>query len=363
MKTPESEIRLRLEKLRAEMRRQKMSALYLNKTEDVFYFSGFTGSESALLLTVKKQWLLTDFRYREEAEHSAPLFETLLCKGAPPVFAGELAKKNQAKTLGYSTALSVATLAGLRKGARGVKPVVADGMTEKLRAVKSQWEIKRILAALCCAEESFLAFRKKIKAGMTEAELALALEWEMRQRGAEGVAFELIVAVDANASRPHAHADKRKLKKGGLLLVDFGARLGRYNSDLTRVLFLDSIPKFWQSPYELVLAAQAAGIAKIASGRPGKEADDAAREVFAAEKCEKLFGHSLGHGVGLEVHESPRLSKKSVEPLQPGMVVTVEPGLYFPGKGGIRIEDMALVTETGAKILSQLPKNLASAVI
>lgn len=364
MSVPAAEIESRLQRMRSLMRCDKLGGVVLTREEDIHYLSGFTGRDSILLVFRAELHLITDFRYQEEAEKSAPLAETVIWKGGLHYFAGELARKRRITRLGFcADAITVADHRALRRGGRGLKHTDIAALVQSLRAVKSSWEIRKIRKALRCAENSFLAVRKRIRAGQSEQDLRLDLEWEMRRRGASAPAFETIVAAGANASRPHAHAGTRKLKKGGLVLIDFGARVDGYNSDLTRVLFLGSIPRSWKHRYERVLQAQEAGIDAVRPGTACKEADKAARQVFAADACEKRFGHSLGHGVGLAVHEQPRLASKNASVLEPGMVVTVEPGLYYPRQGGIRIEDMVQVTARGNRVLSSLEKTLDWAVI
>jgi Xaa-Pro aminopeptidase len=268
------------------------------------------------------------------------------------------------RRVGYAPeTLTVAAFETIRSAAGSVAFHRAGEIAARLRAVKSPWEIRRIRRAVRCAEEAFESVRGRIRPGMTEADLRLDLEWEMRRRGAEDAAFETIVAAGTNASRPHAHAGGRKLRPGGLVLVDWGARLGGYASDLTRVLFLGSIPPLWRRRYEHLLAAQRAGIDAIAPGVAARAADAAARERLAGEGLAKWFAHGLGHGLGLAVHEGPRLSPRDERTLWPGNVVTVEPGLYFPGKGGLRLEDDVLVTKTGRSVLSRLPRDLEWAVV
>ncbi len=223
--------------------------------------------------------------------------------------------------------------------------------------------MQAIRASLACAEQAFLVAKPRWRIGMTETEIKNDLEWEMRRQGAEGTSFETIVAVGANASLPHAHAGCGKIRAGAMLLIDFGAFRNRYCSDLTRTLWAGDVPKAWRRRYQAVLEAQQAGIAAIRAGARGSDVHRKAVAVFAGCGLADRFTHGLGHGVGLAVHESPRLSTRCDKPLAAGNIVTVEPGVYFPGSGGIRVEDMALVTKTGAEILSSLPKTLDSVVL
>ena len=360
MRVPRREIKKR----GAELRRRRVGGIHLSERNDVYYLSGFTGEDSDLLITQSRQVLITDFRFVEEAAASAPLFEVLTWKKNRSQFGGDLARSLRIKKLGFSPEhVNVTAHAALKRGAGGVQLVKTGDLLPALRNVKSKWEVARISTALRCAEAAFRAVRKRIRPGMTEIDLRLDLEWEMRRRGASDAAFESIIAAGANASRCHAHAQKRKVCRGGLVLLDFGACVDRYNSDLTRVLFLGSISRTWKRRYELTLEAQRAGMERIAAGVKGADCDRAARDVFARAGCAKAFGHSLGHGIGLAVHEGPSLSSSSKTELARNAIVTVEPGLYYPRQGGVRIEDMVLVTAKGYERLSRLPRSLNWAVI
>jgi len=364
-RVPAAEIARRLENLRAGLQRAGLAACYVTRSADVHYLSGFTGDESALLITRRRGWLITDFRYVEEAQRSAPLFEVATPPTGTPAarFAGDLARCQRMKSLGFASRhLSHAAWQDLRRGFRGGRLQPVDSMMDDLRALKSNWEVRRIAAALGCAEEAFLALRRRLKAGMRENDIRGELEWQIRRRGAEP-AFPTIVACGANSSLPHARAGERRWRSGIPLLIDFGARLGFYNSDLTRVLFLDDIPRRWRERYSWVLEAQAAAFASMRAGVACERPDAAARSVFARHGCQDRFGHAVGHGVGLAVHDPPRLGQRNRTPLRPGMVVTVEPALYYPGEGGIRIEDMVIIHSAGCRALSKLPKTEDAAVI
>lgn len=333
----------------------------LDRRDDQFYFTGYTGSDAVLVLSTKKGrgCLVTDARYTEEAEKTAPGLEVVTWKGGFAQFVGKLLAKHRFRKVAYTpNSMTAAFYQGMSgNAARVTEWEDADPEIVGRRAVKSPSEIAAIARAIACAEAAFTASRKRWKIGMSESEVKNDLEWEMRLRGAEDAAFETIVAVGPNASLPHAHAGARRIAPGKMILIDFGARVDRYNSDLTRTLWPDSIPAAWLKRYRTVLSAQQAGIAAVGAGRQGRAPDAEARAVFARRKMEKFFTHSLGHGVGLAVHEEPRLSRLSAKELVAGNVVTVEPGLYFPGSGGIRIEDMVLVEENGCRMLSSLSKN------
>lgn len=354
----------RLEALRSAMERARIGAAYLVSDAAVHYYSGFTGSESALLISKRDMHLITDFRYQEEAEKTAPGF-TLCVRTSRTLAheAGALARSMRARRVWVEEReLSIKGGDDFRAEAPRCELVPGQEALLRPRQVKSAWEIARITDALRIAEEAFVQLKGQLQVGMTEMDVARELEYRMACLGAQGRAFPTIAAVDATSSLPHAQPGKRRLHKGALLLIDWGACLRRYNSDLTRVIFVDSIPRLWQDRYARVLEAQAAGIRAVRAGVPAAAADIAARDVFSKYDLEKLFGHSFGHGVGLEVHESPSFSRRCEQPLQAGMVLTAEPGVYFPGEGGIRIEDMIVVTPTGCRVISRLDKALESAI-
>lgn len=338
----------------------------LDNRNDQFYLTGYTGSDAMVVVDARKRrgWLVTDARYTEEAEQTAPGLETVTWRDTFGSFVGAMAKKRKMKKIGYTPATMTAGFCDAMRSAadragewRDVGAAVAD-----MRSVKDAAEVAAIETALACAQEAFVASKRRWKIGMAETDIKNDVEWEMRQRGAEDAAFETIVAVGANASLPHAHSGKRAVQGGKMLLVDFGARVNRYNSDLTRTVWAGEIPRAWRKRYEKVLEAQRAGMEAIRAGVWAKSVDAKAREIFAAAGLADKFSHGLGHGLGLAVHEEPRLSAKSKRRLEAGNIVTVEPGVYFPGSGGIRVEDVALVEQGGVRILSSLPRDVDSLV-
>ncbi|MDR1744704.1 MAG: Xaa-Pro peptidase family protein [Planctomycetota bacterium] len=346
---------------------QGLGGAVIDNRDDYYYLTGYTGSDSVAVFAARarKGWIVTDSRYAEEAEKTAPGMETLLWRGNFGAFTGKLIKKLRIKKTGYTPhSLTAAFFQSMKAEAKTVSAWVDAGpCVAALRAVKSPAETRAVRAALACAEKAFLAARGRWRIGMTETDVKNDLEWEMRQNGADNASFETIVAIGANASLPHAHAGGGKIQAGKMLLIDFGAIRDRYCSDLTRTLWAGDVPAAWRKRYRAVLEAQEAGIAAIRAGAPGRDVHQKARDVFAAHGLADRFTHGLGHGVGLAVHESPALSPRYDKPLAAGNIVTVEPGVYFPGSGGIRVEDMALVTEKGVEILSSLPKNPDSVIL
>ena len=361
---PPAELSRRLRALRRGMRRERIGAVSLVHPANVHYYSGFTGMESGLLVTPSRQILFTDFRYREEAEESASGCEVVLWKDTLAGSGGAALRKAGCKRVGYEErVLPVNAYRALSAAAKGSRLIPWQDRIVEPRACKSEWEVRRIRKALRVSEAAFSEVRDWMRPGMRENDIAAELEYRMRRHGASGPAFPTIVAADANASLPHAHPGKRRIRRGGLVLIDFGACVAGYNSDLTRTLFVGSIPRPWKRRYHAVLEAQRIGIQSVAPANSGARADGAARSFLDGKGLGTYFGHSLGHGVGLEVHESPSLGKRQKAALSPGVVVTVEPGVYLPRAGGIRIEDMVLVTADGRRVLSRLPRSLEWAVI
>lgn len=363
-RVPEAEIEGRRRHLRRHLRRGGLGAAYICQPSSVHYYSGFTGEDSALLLTQRRAWLITDSRYAEEAGQSTYGTEPVLWKGSPAREVGRLIHRLGVRHAGFEEhVLPVAAHQQLRSATRRCSWRPCQQSMVAPRAVKSEWEVRAMRRALRVAEAAFGAVRKCLQPGMTEQDVAAELDHQMRLRGAGGSAFASIVATGANAALPHAHPGRRKLRNGQGVLIDWGARLGCYNSDLTRTLFLSSIPATWRRRYAAVLEAQLLAIGEIADGVSAAEVDATARQRLAGDGLAEQFSHSVGHGVGLDVHEAPTLSKRQQTPLRSGQVVTVEPGIYFPGKGGIRIEDMVWVGEARGRVLSRLPKDLEWVVV
>jgi Xaa-Pro aminopeptidase/Xaa-Pro dipeptidase len=236
-------------------------------------------------------------------------------------------------------------------------------LASALRERKDAVEVAAIRRALTIAQTAFGAVVETLRPGISEREVAIELEYQMKHRGAMAAAFPIIVASGPRGSLPHGRPTDRRLRPAEPIVIDWGAVADFYCCDLTRTVFLGNIPRYWRGKYDLVLRAQARGIAALAGHGKASRADRMARGFLKRHRLGKRFGHGLGHGVGMATHEAPSLSQLSKTELQPGMVVTVEPGIYIPGRGGIRIEDMVLVRGGGAEVLSFLAKDVESAVI
>jgi len=355
----------RIEQLRRQLRKRRLDALYVSNPLNVRYLSDFRGGDSTVLLTGDGAWLITDFRYTEQAQREAQHLEIRERTKAMVPEVKALCRGLGLRRIGFESAhLSQADYARLAGRSKRVRWVACTGVVEEMRQIKDAEEVAALEAALDVAQK---AYRRTIRPGRwgrkREFELALRLDTEMRRLGAEATSFETICALDAGASEPHHKSGQTRARRNCSLLVDWGAKVDGYCSDLTRVCFRGSIPSQLRKVYRIVLDAQKRAIEKVRPGVPAGEVDAAARDYIAGKGYGPCFGHSVGHGVGLEVHEGPGMSAGNRAALKPGMVVTIEPGIYLKGRLGVRIEDVVLVTGDGRRVLSNLPKGLASATV
>lgn len=347
-----------LSALRERLAAEGVDAFLVTKGANIRYISGFTGEDAALLITANQAFLITDFRYYEQAERQAPSLTLYkLTKSLPAAFA-DLVKEIGVKRIAFEGAHVTYALYQDLAATEGVELVPAKGWVEEIRAIKSPAEILLIRRAVQISDAAIAALPQILRAGMTERQLAWELEAYMRTHGADDVAFPLIVAGGPNGAMPHAVPSDRALVPGEPIVLDLGAEVAGYRSDLTRTVCIGQPAEKLREIYRIVLAAQQAAEAGIQPGLIGKEADAIARQVIADAGYGEAFGHGLGHGVGLEIHERPGAGPRSEDRLEPGMLVTVEPGIYLPGWGGIRIEDLVVITETGIEILSAASKEL-----
>jgi Xaa-Pro aminopeptidase len=365
---PPAYIRARIEKVRAALGVLKCESLLVTGFADVSWLTGFEGDDSHVLLTEDRLILISDSRYEEQIGREAPWARTIMRKKSILEEVARQAGKLRIHRLGVQaeslTLKGKAALLEFFKAAKTrikIKPL--SEVIVKLRHIKDDREISIMEEAIRIAESAFSALKGVIKPGMTENEIAGLLGFEMRKLGALNSSFDSIVAAGPNGSLPHYRPGDVPLLPNSPLLVDWGARHRGYCSDLTRVLLLGNVPAPIREIYQIVLEAQLAGIAAIRPGAHGKKVDKAARDVISKAGYGRQFGHGTGHGVGRDIHEAISLSRLSTTILEPGMIVTVEPGIYLPGVGGVRIEDDVLVTPTGCRVLSTLPKDLASAAL
>ena len=350
---------LRRDKLRKKLAGSGARALLITSFTNVTYLTGFTGDDSYLLVLAKGEVMLTDPRYTTQLEEECPDLELEI----RPPGRTMLEAIKQVVTKAKLDALGVegqSMTIGLRDQIASTLPKVTlvptDGLVEALRVIKDKQEIADIRKAVWYAERGFAALRATLRPEQTEREVAADLEHQMRLLGAKGASFTPIIAVGPRAALPHARPTDKKLGEDPFVLVDWGADGGLYKSDLTRILVTGKIPPKLQRVYRVVLTAQEAAIAAIRPGIAAHDVDHVAREIITKEGFGRQFGHGLGHGLGLDIHEAPRLAAKQQVLLEPGMVVTVEPGIYLPGFGGVRIEDDILVTKDGYEVLTSVPK-------
>lgn len=350
---------LKLSKVKKWLREKELDAFLISKPVHCFYLSGFTGTSGCLLVTnsPEKNFLITDFRYKEQAEAQAKGYELVLWKGSLFQTLGELFRQHGLKKVGLDREeITLATYEGLKKGAAGVTFFPLQDPCVELRRIKTTEELKLLRKAIEISDKAFLHILEFIHPGLTEREIALELEFFMRRWGGTRNAFETIVASQYRAALPHGVASTRTIQVGDLVMMDFGTVYQGYHSDLTRTLVIGEPDAQQWERYKLVLKAQEAVFQEIQPGMRACEADALARSVIEEAGYGENFGHSLGHGVGLEIHEGPNLSPRDETILEPGMIVTVEPGIYIPGWGGIRIEDMVVITPGGCERLTRSPK-------
>ena len=348
----------RMQDFRVRMEREGLDAYWLPDRANVRYLCGFTGEDSALLVTAYRSVLLTDSRYAEQAEDEAHVDEVVSRTASMAGTVCALCKKLDVRNLGVTGAnLSHATYLALagKDDALDVRSL-APGIAEDMRLCKDAEEVEAVRAALKLSQRTFRRMLRRLKPGRSEKWLAARFEYEMRTAGADGPSFESICAVDANASVPHASPGEDKVTAGSSILFDWGVRCEGYCSDLTRLVSMGRIGSKLRKLIDVVLAAQAAVIQTLEPGVRCCDADAAGRSVIAKSGYGNNFGHGIGHGVGLVVHEGPRLAPGVDTVLLPGMIVTVEPGVYLPGECGVRIEDMVLITSDGHEVLSSLPQ-------
>ncbi len=360
----------RIEKLREKLHEAGLDAFLALSLEssdfaNLFYLTGFPGS-FGLFIVDPEPIFLTDPRYSERVRTELPYLPLREIRGN--WFEGlkdELAARAHRKVGLNARTTTVKLLEVLREKIPGVEFVPVDGWVEELRMIKDEAEIDRIREAMALAERGLSWILGELKPGVTERDLALELEMWYRKNGADDVAFDPIVAFGEHSAMPHyrPHPGDRALKAGDVVLFDVGVRMKGYCSDLTRTFVYGSPSEAFRRVYGLVLRANENAIAHIKAGISGVEADGFAREVIAAGGFKEEFGHGLGHGVGIQVHEAPRLSYTSEDTLATGMVVTVEPGIYLPGKFGVRIEDLAVVREEELEVLSSFPKDLSATIL
>jgi len=350
----------RADRLAAALDGAGVDLLLVSNLINVRYLTGFTGSNGMAVIGPDTRVFLTDFRYTEQAEDEvSPEFQRVTVAQSLIDHAVELLPAGGLRVGYESESVTVDAFERMRRlFPERAELVAVKGLVEKMRVVKDEQEIELIAAAAKIADDAVEALLAGGLAGRSERELALTLEHDMRLRGAEGPSFESIVAAGPHGALPHATPRDVKVERGQLVVIDWGARFSGYCSDCTRTVAVGEPGPEAREAYELVLGAQQVGLDEVRAGGNGKEIDKSVRDIIYGAGHEGHYGHGLGHGVGLEIHEAPSLSFRAEDTLQAGTVVTVEPGVYLPGKFGIRIEDLVVVGEAGIGILTQIPKAL-----
>jgi Xaa-Pro aminopeptidase len=353
-------VKPRAERLIEGLSELELDAILVSAIVNIRYLTGFTGSNALVLIGSDLQLFVTDFRYVDQA--GAEVASSFERRHSPTELIEVVAEVlgDRDIRLGFEdTHVTVQQHARLREKLPGrVELVAAGAPVEELRRTKEPEEANAIRDACRLADEAAEQVLARGLAGRTEREVALAIERTMQDLGAGGPSFETIVAAGANGARPHAKPRDVKIGPGDLVVIDWGARLDGYCSDCSRTVAVGHAEGEAEAVYELVLSAQLAGLEAIGPGAGTRAVDSAAREVIRRAGHGEHFGHGLGHGVGLEVHEAPRLSQRSDDQLAAGNTVTVEPGVYLPDRFGVRIEDLVLVTDDGSEVLTSLPKEL-----
>jgi len=324
------------------------------------YLCGYTGSNGLLLFLAGRRVFFTDGRYTQQAREEIEGARLVIAKGPLLNDAVKLIANLKSAAVGFEADFTtVAAARQMRKlVSRRTKWKPTSGLVMRQRMLKDAEELRAITGAVKLGAAVYEEALKALRPGVRESEVAGRLEYTARQAGADGMSFETIVAAGKRSALPHGRASSQPIPRRGFVVVDSGVILRGYCSDMTRTVHVGRVSREGRQWYKAVLEAQLAGIAAVAPGKTAAEVDQAARHVLQKAGLDRYFTHSTGHGVGLEIHEPPRIVKGQAERLEPGMVITIEPGIYVPGKGGIRIEDMVLVTRTGCLVLTPVTKEL-----
>lgn len=346
----------RIARLRERMEREGVTAMLVSSLPNIRYLVGFSGSNGLLLVTENRVWFWTDSRYREQSAHEVQGAKVVIPANGD-IWAAATRQANRFRTVAIEAAwVTLAQRQRLPLPDDRLHPAV--NWIEELRAIKEPEEIAAIRRAIELASSVFEPTLAQFRPGMKETELAGLLEFALRQAGGEGVSFDTIVASGTHSAHVHGLASSKPIGNREFVIMDYGVILGGYVSDMTRTFHTGPVSRRARQVYEAVLEAQRAAIAAVRPGVACSSVDAAARKVLKRAGLGEAFSHSTGHGLGLEVHEMPRVSRLSKQRLQPGHVITIEPGVYIPDWGGVRIEDVVLVTETGVEVLTPTTKKL-----
>jgi len=354
-------VKSRINKLRQKLAEKEVDALFVSQPENRYYLSGFDGSDGFLLITPQNAILATDFRYIEQAKRQAPDYAIFQITNNIadwfPRLVAELNLRRLGFEAGHITFARYQQLTdALNKAKSRLELVSVDGLVESLRAIKEPEEIEFITEASAITDSAFEYIEDIIHIGMSEKAVAWEIEKFMREKSGQAIAFDFIAASGLNSALPHAQPSEYAIRSGEPIVIDIGARIEGYCSDLSRTICLGSHDDTFNKVYDTVLSAQLAAIAAIKEGMTGEEADNLAREIIKQAGYGEAFGHSLGHGVGLAIHELPRLGPNSKEQLVNGMVFSIEPGIYLTGWGGVRIEDTVVMESGKIRVISRARK-------
>src|SRR5271165_4171877 len=342
------------------LRQRSLDSLIVTHPANWYYLTGFTGDSGALVVERDRATLITDGRFTVQGKEEGGGIRVVLQQGGVYPALGEWLRQRGLRRIGFDPyQLSLGQWNAMRKAAGAkCRAIEAGGIPEGLRARKDAQELAQMRKAAVLVGEVFQSVLGLVRPGVRESELAAELEYQMRNRGASGPSFETIVASGKRSALPHARPTAKKLRKNELVVLDLGVILGHYCSDMTRTVYLGRAPRRIREWYEAVREAQAAGVAAVEAGITCGEVDLAARKVLKTAGLEEHFVHSTGHGLGLEVHEEPRVARGQQVRLQAGNVITIEPGVYVKGVGGIRIEDDVAVRATGNEVLTRIKRDL-----
>ena len=353
----------RLQRLRGTLVERELDAALISNARNRRYLSGFTGSAGYLLITADDAVIATDFRYYEQSAQQAPAFRLYKTIGGLDAWVPGLLAGLGGKKLGFEAGdMTVATHDQLRKiiaelpQADQPQLVPVSNLVESLRLVKEPAEVEALQRAVDLGDAAFTHVAERIEPGWTEKQVAWEIEKYIREHGGDGLSFDTIVAGGPWGAMPHAYPRDRKLEAGEGVVIDMGCDVGGYMSDLTRTVCLGKPDDQFRKIYDIVLTAQLTAEEMVRPGMAGEQAHMIAHNVIEAAGYGETFGHGLGHGIGLEVHEAPRLGRTSADELKDGMVFTIEPGIYITGWGGVRIEDMVVLENGRARVMSRAPK-------
>ena len=356
---------MRIEEARGKLDELGLDGIIFTNLINIRYLCGYTGSNGILLVTGKHAVFFTDFRYKSQAPAEVKGAEVVVPDNSELLSAmAERRELDRMETVGFEENISYSHLQKMKaKLPEGLTWEPVEDFMGELRASKEEWEIEKIQVAIACAERALLESLPELRPGIVEREFAAELEYRMRKGGAEKPAFDTIVVSGPRSALVHGIAGDRKIQSGDFVTIDYGARVDGYSSDITRTFIMGEPSKKQREIYELVYNAQAAAIEAARPGIPQKELDAVARDMISEAGYGDYFGHGLGHGLGLLVHDTPRVSRKSDQPLPEKAVITIEPGVYLPDFGGVRIEDDILLEEGGCRVLTSLPRKLDDIII